>query len=89
MTETTVPMLVMDRKDALHGFGYLDFGHSILSFDSAQDGELVEPPFDSAQGGELVEPFRVSDFVLRILQYQSRNVRAFFTSLKPSELQAS
>jgi len=34
-------------------FNHLDFGHSILSFDWAQDGELVEP-------------FRVSDFVLRI-----------------------
>ena len=46
-------MVLMDRKDAPHGLGHLDFGHSIL-------------PFDLAQGGEPVEPFRVSDFVVCI-----------------------
>jgi hypothetical protein len=46
-------MVLPDREYAPHGLGHLDFGHSIL-------------PFDFAQGGELVEPFRVSDFVLRI-----------------------
>jgi hypothetical protein len=53
MTETTSFFGLRDKKDALHGLSHLDFGHSILSFDIAQDGELVES-------------FRVSDFVLRI-----------------------
>ena len=39
-------------------FGHLDFGHLILSFDSAQDGEPVEP-------------FRISDFEIRIFYQQS------------------
>jgi hypothetical protein len=51
-------MALMERKGALHGFGHLGFGHSIL-------------PFDAAQGGELVEPFRVSDFVLRIFNIKA------------------
>jgi hypothetical protein len=71
MTETAYPMLLIDRAGPLHSFGHLNFGHSILPFDFAQDGELVEPPFDSAQGGELVEPFRVSDFVFRICEIKA------------------
>ena len=35
--------------------GHLDLGHSIL-------------PFDVAQGGELVEPFRISDFEFRFFR---------------------
>ena len=56
-------MVLMDRKDAPHGLGHLDFGHSIL-------------PFDLAQGGEPVEPFRVSDFVLRICDIKAETPHA-------------
>jgi hypothetical protein len=44
---------------AYYSFGHLDFGHLILSFDVAQDGEPVEP-------------FRVSDFGIRIFMHYSK-----------------
>ncbi len=53
MTETTSFFGFRVKENVVEGLDHLDFGHSVL-------------PFDSAQGGEPVEPFRVSDFVLRI-----------------------
>jgi hypothetical protein len=51
MTETTCPMVLIDRKDSPHGLGHSGFGHSILPFDLTQGGES----FDLAQDLEPVE----------------------------------